>query len=504
MDEPRAAMRRAVILALAVLGSAGGAGAHVGSPDVLYEGPAGPYGLLVRIRPPDVVPGTAEVTLRVDRDGVSHATVRPMYFHSGREGAPRADELRAVPGDARLFSGQVWLMEFGSSSVVLTLEGAPGRGEVVVPVPALATSRRLLEPYLGTLLAGLGLTLVFGAVAIMGAASAESTLAPGTAPSSAHKAKGRRVMLLTFAVLVAVLVFGRHWWGQVDGAYLARMYRPGQVSTSIVEGEGHRVLRLELQPPSAEEEAVPGFRAPRFSDEPTTTPLVPDHGKLMHLFLVGEPAMQAFAHLHPLSQDARVFESVLPPLPPGGYRVFADVVHEDGLAETLTGRLDLAERDQPGTAAASAPRSDPDDSWSGAAPTGATQRLEDGSIMTLEGPGLFRAGGLESLRFAVTAPNGSPATLEPYMGMLAHAVVLRDDGSVFVHLHPVGTVPMASQEAFARRAGEALAMDHVAHGADTGVVSFPYAFPRAGRYRLFVQVKREGRVLTGSFDTSVS
>jgi hypothetical protein len=34
-------------------------------------------------------------------------------------------------------------------------------------------------------------------------------------------------------------------------------------------------------------------------------------------------------------------------------------------------------------------------------------------------------------------------------------------------------------------------------------VSFPYGFPKPGAYRVFVQMKRGGRILTGAFTTTV-
>ena len=44
------------------------AGAHVGSPDVFFQGKAGAYPILVAIRPPDVIPGIARIECVLSRD----------------------------------------------------------------------------------------------------------------------------------------------------------------------------------------------------------------------------------------------------------------------------------------------------------------------------------------------------------------------------------------------------------------------------------------------------
>ena len=71
------------------------------------------------------------------------------------------------------------------------------------------------------------------------------------------------------------------------------------------------------------------------------TPLIPDHGHVVHLFLVRDQDLGGFAHLHPLPRDSATFEASLPPLPAGRYRVYADIVHESGFAQTLVAMAEI-------------------------------------------------------------------------------------------------------------------------------------------------------------------
>ncbi len=102
--------------------------------------------------------------------------------------------------------------------------------------------------------------------------------------------------------------------------------------------------------------------------------------------------------------------------------------------------------------------------------------------------------------FRVEDGAGQPASdLELYMGMPGHAIFVRRDRRVFAHVHPSGSAPMAAIE-IAMPASQSHA--HPGTGLPA-TVSFPYGFPEAGDYRIFVQVKRSGRVLTGAFDAHV-
>ncbi|MGC3959925.1 MAG: hypothetical protein QM813_18950 [Verrucomicrobiota bacterium] len=124
-------------------------------------------------------------------------------------------------------------------------------------------------------------------------------------------------------------------------------------------------------------------------------------------------------------------------------------------------------------------------------------------LLWLREPAALTARTPSWFRFRVEDAAGQPVRdLQLYMGMLGHAAFVKRDGSVFAHLHPSGSVPMAT---LALTAAGAAAHSSHHHPSDAlpAEVSFPYGFPNAGDYRMFIQIKRANRVETGVFDAHV-
>jgi hypothetical protein len=497
----RKTVRIALVAAIALVTTA-----HVGSPNVFFDGMAGEYPVRVVVRPPQVIPGLAEITVRItggNPDDVRRVIVRPVYWRAGTVGSPRGDDAVRVAGPEPLYQGRLWFMRGGSYSVYVTVEGVRGAGTVTVPVAAVATAQTSLSGGLRLVLIVLGVALFAGLLAIVYAAFGESVTSPGTPMDPKRRRRARRVTAGAVPALALAVLVGARWWDAEAQAYRRTLYRPLDVRASIVSPPGGRALELAITDTAWLQRRMTG--------------LIPDHGKLMHMFLIREPELDAFAHLHPTMRDSNTFHAALPPLPGGKYRVYGDVVHESGFERTLVASVDVP-ADAVSSSRATIPWLDPDDSWSAVPAAAALEtRLEDSSRMQwVRDPEPLATGRETTLRFEVIDPSGKPASLEPYMGMAGHAVVARDDGPVFIHLHPMGTVTVAAQQAFALRdrgdttaTGSLRPIDlaatqasaHAGHAVSD--VSFPYEFPKPGRYRIWVQVKRDGRVLTGAFDASV-
>lgn len=479
--------------------------AHIGSPDTWFEGNAGPYAVRVIIRAPSVIPARAEIVVRVlgcgeprHACGVTRVSATPRIWNGGERGAPPPDDAARVPGDSSLWSLQLWIMRQGSYGVVVHVEGSAGAGTVVVPITAVATRVLGMQRGLALLLAALGIFLSAGMVTIVGAGTREATLPPGEEPDARASSRGRGARWIAAAAIVLILAVSRLWWNVEQRAYASALFHSARARiTTRADGRG-RTLRFTID--SA------------WSIERGWSPFVPDHGKLMHLFLVKTGDLSAFAHLHPVGLDSLRFESRLPPLPAGRYHVFADVVRESGFAETLVESVTLD------SVAAEWSPSDPDDAMYAGNGSAAVARLGDGSLLTWLGAGTPHVAGADAdLRFALRDARGATLAVEPYLGMAAHAVVMRGDGSVYVHLHPAGTASLGAQQALlawtpADTARGAIrnrlvraqnAMASMSGRRMSGEFSFPYAFPSAGRYRVWVQLRRGGAVRTAAFDVEV-
>ena len=493
--------RRRFIAALAVvLGGALSMRAHVGSPDVYCEGDAGPYHLFVTVRLPQVIPGVAEIQIRAATNEVRRVEIVPMRLSgAGSNLPPTPDVTEQSKEDPQFFTGSLWLMEDGALKVRVSVDGAKGKGELAVPVAAFAQKTLKMEKPLGGLLLFLMAFLAIGIVFIAGAAVREGNLGPSETVTAVRGRRARVVMAITAVIVAGILYLGRAWWGTEASNYQRTVnYYKAPIAETSLENGNRLVIRAKGQDP-------------QWAKNLKMEEAIFDHNHLMHLFLIRTPGMEQMWHLHPERIAGGAFAEELPSMPAGHYEVFADIVDKHGFPWTLVGNADLPQTQ--GKAL------DGDDStWNGAGVAAGTQdsnvsQLADGGrIVWQRVSGPLKAGMPMNFRFSVEDKDGKPATgMEPYMGMAGHAEFVSTDLSVFAHVHPAGSVSMAALEL--ARTGQSAAPMKMLAGATMTMpksntplpagVSFPYGFPRAGDYRIFVQVKRAGRIETGVFDARV-
>jgi hypothetical protein len=475
------------------------AGAHVGSPDVFFEGDAGPYHLFVTVRVPQVIPGVAEIGVRTASADVQTVQFVPMRLSGAGSNLPPIPDLaQKSPQDPQFFTGSLWLMEFGALKVRITVEGSKGQGELSVPVPAFAQRTLPMERPLGGLLLALTAFLALSMIFIAGAAVREGNLAPGEQPSASRERRARIVMGITAVVVLAILFLGNRWWGAEMQKHQrdVNLFKPPIAETKLENGN-----RLIITARGQD---------PRWSKEVRMEEVIPDHGHLMHLFLIRTPGIDKMWHVHPQRIEGAEFAEELPSMPAGRYQIFADVVDKTGFPWTLVGTIELPE--------IKGKALDGDDSsWSGAPLPAAKEMagsnlatLGDGGLMVWQrAPQVLRSGVPMDFRFVVEDKDGKPVeSLEPYMGMAAHAEFVSSDMSVFAHVHPAGSVSMAAVELTRSDAGTGGMSMPMPSGPFPPQVSFPYGFPKPGDYRTFVQVRTRGPggtpvVQTAAFDAHV-
>ncbi|WP_410764954.1 hypothetical protein [Haloferax sp. DFSO60] len=179
------------------------------------------------------------------------------------------------------------------------------------------------------------------------------------------------------------------------------------------------------------------------------------HDQLAHLILVRRD-LTRFQHLHPTLADDGTWSAEVTLPDPGVYRAFIDVL-VDGQPTTLG--VDLLS----------------------SGPAQYEDRPKTTHVAEVEGytieltPEQFPTRETVSIEFEVRRKDGV-AHLDAYLGALGHLVALRDGDLAYLHVHPEDS------------------------NSEDGVVRFAVRFPTPGRYRLFLQAKPDGELITTSFD----
>jgi hypothetical protein len=501
------------LFALALLLIPALARAHIGSPDVFFDGKIGAWPAHVVIRMPNVVPGRAEIFVQVQSAEPVSVSFVPISARTAASNAPPAELGEPVRGETNLYTGGLWLMATGAYGIEVHVRGNSGDGVVQIPVNSVAIEQLPLPRALGGVLIALGLLLFFGAMAVIGAAAGESTLPLGAQPTSAHRRKYWIAASVTGLVLALALFGGEKWWQLEENNFRTRLRDGGwpDLTAQVNTTNSQRILHLTLGEKDFEQKSH--------------LALARDHGKLLHLFLVRQPDHQAFAHIHPTHEHGKVFAVALPPLPEGDYEMFCDLTLESGLSSTATNTVHLPPIPD---ATAEKPKleMDTDDSWSTNAIAARENsggdtvcRLPDGTQVIWKNHPALRAKQNAGLQFEVRDASGQPVKLEPYMGMMSHAAVMRADGKVFSHLHPSGNFSMAALMFFdnklAKETGGIVSTNDPicampgTNGSPTSdaaaaTISLPYEFPTTGEYRIWVQIKTGGEVKTAVFDAMLN
>jgi hypothetical protein len=129
-------------------------------------------------------------------------------------------------------------------------------------------------------------------------------------------------------------------------------------------------------------------------------------------------------------------------------------------------------------------------------PLKATQ-VVDGYRFTLHGAPHLRAIEPAFLKFTVTSPDGKPASFTPWYGALAHAIFFRKGSLDYFHTHVCA--------AGASGCTSALGAAKVTGTSTTpGTLTVGVLVPLSGEWRLFLQCRVNGRVVTAPFTLHVS
>jgi plastocyanin len=212
------------------------------------------------------------------------------------------------------------------------------------------------------------------------------------------------------------------------------------------------------------------------------------HEMPLHLIIVSED-LGYFDHIHPMPQSdgSLVVETSFPAA--GKYRMFSDYTPKGG--GNQVGQIEVSVAGTP----------------SPAKPLSPDQKMTadfDGLRITVSSDKPIRTNETLMLTFELAdAATGKPVTdLQPYLGALAHFVVISQDANEYLHVHPMD--PSEMKKGGHDHHGDK-AHDHGPAPVKGGpAVSAHTSFTKAGMYKIWGQFKRNDKIVTSSFVLNVA
>ena len=327
-------------------------------------------------------------------------------------------------------------MQAGAWQVRLAVDGARGHGELAVPVPALPARTRTMQTALGARPRRPALaSWPFGAVSIAGAGARDALAGAGRAPSPESRRRGRRARMTAAVVRRA----SRSSAATPGGT----PRRPTTRATSTSRSALARARRRRRARAAARRSGLAAL-APRstISCPITATSCTCSSCASRRSTACGTCIRRRAAR--------GAFRFTLPAMEAGRYRLYADVVHATGLAETAV--ADARVR-RPRRRAARPATTRPAAARRRSIRRAPCAPLDGGARMVWlrdEAPTRARKAGW--FRFRVEDGAGAAQPLEPYMGMLGHAAFV---GARRQHLRPRAPVGLGADGRARRARGRA-------------------------------------------------
>ncbi len=244
-------------------------------------------------------------------------------------------------------------------------------------------------------------------------------------------------------------------------------------------GTANYRLAVEMVPGIVKEGQKTKFRF--HVEDPVTRKKVTDyaivHDMPYHLFVLSRDT-SVFMHEHPTLDPDGVYAIELTLPKAGHYVLISDFFPTGGSGQVLMTPIVTAGFE--GDVVSALPTLVVDDSWTKReAGVAVDLRMAPSSLVASEDLDL-------PLHF-VDAASGEPVrNLERYLGAFAHALIVNEELSEYIHAHPE----------------ETLEGTEIKSGGGPDVV-FHTLFPKGGRYKAFVQFQRGGKLSTVSFTFKV-